>query len=67
MQKTLFSRQIPRSGEPHQLLAQRTGASSRETLSAVPHAGNPQDQTASPRHCPPLHPYTPTPLHPCIS
>jgi hypothetical protein len=30
--------QIPRSGDPHQVLAQRTGASSRETR---------------PRHCPP--------------
>ncbi|MEH2183501.1 hypothetical protein [Nostoc sp.] len=28
-----------------------TVASSRETLSAVPPGGNPQDRTASPRRC----------------
>ncbi|WP_211173061.1 hypothetical protein [Brasilonema bromeliae] len=38
---------------PSFALAQRTGASSRETLSAVAHGGNPQDRAASPRHCPP--------------
>jgi hypothetical protein len=28
-----------------------TVASSRETLSAIAHGGNPQDRVASPRHC----------------
>ncbi|WP_166507537.1 hypothetical protein [Nostoc sp. 106C] len=48
--------QSPTAGNPPLGLdsPQRTGSSSRETLSAVAHGGNPQDRTASPRNCPRL-------------
>ncbi|WP_339375985.1 hypothetical protein [Calothrix sp. NIES-2098] len=37
---------LSRQSRPTQFPPQRSGSSSRETLSAVPHGGNPQDQTA---------------------
>jgi hypothetical protein len=46
-----FTWGLPKTALPRKPL--RTVRSSRDTLSADPHGGNPQDRTASPHDCPP--------------